>query len=189
MNRASSIRFFKAFAATICILLVVWAAGCAISSRSDSGIPYRAEIEDAANHFKVDPYLVAAVMMTESHGDPNAVSEAGAKGLMQVTDVAVQEMNQKGYVSKWRYWPVRIMDPKVNIRYGTAVLASNLERYGDEKTALAAYNGGTANADRWVEAANGADITTVIDLGETREYVDKVESTKTSLMENCPDAF
>jgi soluble lytic murein transglycosylase-like protein len=77
----------------------------------------------------LDPNLVAALMMTESEGDPNAVSPQGAVGLMQVMGGPV--------------------DPDENIRLGTAELARYLARYGRIDVALAAYNAGPGAVDRY----------------------------------------
>jgi soluble lytic murein transglycosylase-like protein len=77
----------------------------------------------ACERYKVDPNLIAALMMTESGGNPQALSHAGARGLMQIID------------GPW--------DPAENIRLGTAIMADNLRRYGGRvELALAGYNAG-----------------------------------------------
>jgi len=77
----------------------------------------------ASDRYKIDPNLIAALMMTESGGHENALSPVGAVGLMQIM-----------------YGP---WDPETNIRQGTAILASNLRRYsGRVDLALAGYNAG-----------------------------------------------
>lgn len=77
----------------------------------------------ATDRYKVDPNLIAALMMTESEGNPNALSSAGAVGLMQIMG------------GPW--------DPAENIRLGTAIMADNLRRYGGRvDLALAGYNAG-----------------------------------------------
>ena len=77
----------------------------------------------AADRYKGDPNLIAALMMTESEGNPNALSSADAVGLMQIIG------------GPW--------DPAENIRLGTAILADNLRRYdGRVDLALAGYNAG-----------------------------------------------
>lgn len=76
----------------------------------------------AARRQQVDPNLVAALMLTESGGDPNAVSPMHAIGLMQVLDGPT--------------------DPEANIEQGVAMLAGHLRRFGAVNLALAAYNAG-----------------------------------------------
>jgi soluble lytic murein transglycosylase len=65
-----------------------------------------------------------------------------------------------------------LYDPEINVRYGSWYLRHLLEKYGDERTALAAYNAGQDNVDRWT--ANGGGIR----FSETRHYVKRVEELK-----------
>jgi soluble lytic murein transglycosylase len=62
-----------------------------------------------------------------------------------------------------------LYDPELNVRYGSWYLHHLMTKYGDERLALAAYNAGQQNVDRW--RANGQEI----QFPETRAYVDKVE--------------
>jgi soluble lytic murein transglycosylase len=67
-----------------------------------------------------------------------------------------------------------LYDPEINIRYGSWYLRHLLDVYGgDERTALAAYNAGRQNVDRWRSEGRG------IAFAETRHYVDRVEHLKT----------
>jgi soluble lytic murein transglycosylase len=61
-----------------------------------------------------------------------------------------------------------LYDPEINVRYGSFYLRRLLRKYGDTRLALAAYNAGQTNVDRW--RAEGDDIR----FPETREYVDEV---------------
>jgi soluble lytic murein transglycosylase len=65
-----------------------------------------------------------------------------------------------------------LYDPELNVRYGAWYLQHLLRKYGDERLALAAYNAGQLNVDRWRRA--GQDI----QFPETRAYVEKVERLK-----------
>jgi soluble lytic murein transglycosylase len=65
-----------------------------------------------------------------------------------------------------------LYDPEINVRYGSWYLRHLLDKYDDERTALAAYNAGQRNVDEW--RAQGKDI----QFSETREYVDRVEHLK-----------
>ena len=65
-----------------------------------------------------------------------------------------------------------LYDPEINVRYGAWCLRHLLRKYGDERTALAAYNAGQDNVDRW--RRNGLDI----QFPETRAYVNRVEDLK-----------
>jgi soluble lytic murein transglycosylase-like protein len=79
----------------------------------------------AARKHDVDPALIAAVMMTESSGNPTAISPMGAVGLMQVLNGPP--------------------DPEENIDIGVQMLSSHLRRFGSIDLALAAYNAGIGN--------------------------------------------
>lgn len=94
---------------------------------------------------KVDPNLVAALMMTESQGDPQAVSPKGAVGLLQIVGGPT--------------------DPDANIRQGTEILKKNIAKYGRIDLALAAYNAGPGAVDLY----NG-----IPPYRETRDHVFRV---------------
>jgi len=61
-----------------------------------------------------------------------------------------------------------LYDPEINVRYGAFYLRRLLRKYGDMRTALAAYNAGQANVDRWIADGKG------IAFAETRDYVHDV---------------
>jgi soluble lytic murein transglycosylase len=66
-----------------------------------------------------------------------------------------------------------LYNPEINVRYGAWYLRHLLDKYDDnERTALAAYNAGQDNVDRWRAAGSG------IGYAETRAYVDRVEKLK-----------
>ncbi len=96
--------------------------------------PYKAEVMEASREHKVDPALVYAVMRAESNYNPNAISEKGAVGLMQI-------MPDTG-----RRFGIKEKDLKVpakNIGTGVKYLAELLEMFeGDLRLAIAAYNAG-----------------------------------------------
>jgi len=65
-----------------------------------------------------------------------------------------------------------LLDPELNVRYGSWYLRHLLDKYGDERTALAAYNAGQQNVDGWRRSGGG------IRFAETRHYVSRVEKLK-----------
>ena len=83
----------------------------------------------AAARSGLDPNLVAALMMTESGGDPNAISPAGAVGLMQIMGGP--------------------RDPAVNVDQGATILAGHVARFGRHDLALAAYSAGAGAVERY----------------------------------------
>jgi soluble lytic murein transglycosylase len=134
-------------------------------------LPLRHEdvIRQQAQEKHVDAALIAAVIYTESKFSDQE-SEAGARGLMQITPQAAHFIERQSGVTTFRLSD--LSDPEINIRYGTFLLHELLERYdGDEAAALAAYNAGPGNADKW----GGADLTVEeIPFPETRAYVEDV---------------
>jgi soluble lytic murein transglycosylase len=113
--------------------------------------------------------LIAAVIYAESKFR-DETSEAGARGLMQITPetAAVIEDLSGGQT----FVLEDLSDPDINIRYGTFYLRYLLDRYdGNEVAALAAYNAGQAHVDEW----GGADLDLEdIAFPETRGYVEEV---------------
>ncbi len=82
---------------------------------------------------KLDPKLVASIIVVESRGNPTAISGAKSVGLMQIhvpTWGSVVDFTEKNP-----------FDPEVNIDLGTTILADYIKRYKDTDTALAAYEG------------------------------------------------
>jgi soluble lytic murein transglycosylase len=71
-----------------------------------------------------------------------------------------------------RFQTQDLLDPEINIRYGSWYLANLFRKYGNERLVLAAYNAGQGNVDRW--RAEGKEIA----FSETRAYVSRVEHLK-----------
>ena len=134
-------------------------------------LPLRHEdvIRQQAREKGVDAALIAAVIYSESKF-ADQESSAGARGLMQITPEAARYIERKSGGTTFRMSD--LADPELNIRYGTFLLRELLERYeGDEAAALAAYNAGPGNADKW----GGADLAVAdIPFPETRAYVEEV---------------
>lgn len=131
---------------------------------------YEAIVRGHAKNYRLDPALIAAVIYQESRFDPGARSSKGAIGLMQLLpDTALGIAARTGGTS---FRIDDLYDPEINVRYGAWYLRHLLDKYGDEKLALAAYNAGQANVDRWLDAGQG------IAFAETRRYVERVEELK-----------
>jgi soluble lytic murein transglycosylase len=129
----------------------------------------------------VDAALIAAVIYSESKFS-DATSSAGARGLMQITPEAAEEIERLSGGTTFRLDD--LSDSEINIRYGTFLLRELLDRYdGDEAAALAAYNAGPGNADKW----GGADLNVSdIPFPETRAYVEEVLEKQVAYREKYP---
>jgi soluble lytic murein transglycosylase len=159
-------------AAALGLLLGVMVA----SGRFDDAIqeltlPLRHEdiIRQQAAEKEVDAALIAAVIYSESKFD-DATSPAGARGLMQITPEAANEIERLSGGTSFNIDD--LSDPEINIRYGTFFLRELLDRFdGDVAAALAAYNAGPSNAEEW----GGSGLTvSEIPFPETRAYVEEV---------------
>jgi soluble lytic murein transglycosylase len=150
-------------------------------------LPLRHEdiIRQQAREKNLDPALVAGVIYTESRFR-DQTSNAGAKGLMQLTPATARFVEHLSGGSTFQISD--LSTPQVNIAYGTYYLRYLLDRYGDnEALALAAYNGGEGNVDRWVDAARQEGKALSIDaipFGETRAYVRSVQSAARQYRDN-----
>jgi len=138
-------------------------------------LAYSDVIRAQAAQKHLDPALIAAVIDAETKFDPRP-SSAGAEGPMQIMPQTAEFLAKRsgGYA-------FRVSDlntPAVNIAYGSYYLRYLLDRYGQSKVlALAAYNAGESNVDRWeaqASARGGALAIARIPFPETRAYVAKV---------------
>ena len=124
---------------------------------------------------ELDPALVAAVIYAESKFDPRP-SPTGARGLMQLEPQTAQYIARRSGGTAFK---VSDLDtPRVNIAYGTYYLRELIDHYGgDVALALAAYNAGQANVDRWLADARARGHPLMlgqIPFPETRLYVQRV---------------
>lgn len=138
-------------------------------------VKYEEYVTHYAEEYGLQPSLVYAVIRTESHFDPQAVSSVGAKGLMQLMDVTYQWV--QGRLPEEAETASDVFDPETNIRYGCHYLQYCFSRFSDQRAAIAAYNAGVGRVSGWLEdsrySADGA-VLTVIPLEETRNYVESV---------------
>jgi soluble lytic murein transglycosylase len=140
-------------------------------------LDYVVRLEDVARGAEIDPLFLAALVRQESFWDPEAVSIAGAVGLTQVMPATGEAIAATIGPDPWT--PADLRLPGVSLAFGAYYLGAQIERYGSEYVALAAYNAGPANAGDWEAATAGgslAEFVEVIDIGETKHYVEQVLS-------------
>jgi soluble lytic murein transglycosylase-like protein len=114
-----------------------------------------AHLVELSRQHGIDPALVRAVVSAESRGRPDALSRAGAIGLMQLMPATAANLQ----VDPW--------DPLQNLRGGVAYLAGLLRAYGTPRLALVAYNAGPQHADR---VRGGV----AVPYRETRQYLEAI---------------
>jgi soluble lytic murein transglycosylase len=131
---------------------------------------YSSIVRVHARNYDLDASLLAAVIEQESKFRADAKSSAGAIGLMQLQPATAKGIAIRTGGSKFVLSD--LYDPELNIRYGSWYLHHLMVKYGDERLALAAYNAGQQNVDRWRAAGEG------VQFSETRAYIDKVERLK-----------
>ena len=141
-----------------CTPAVAWSAGTATSEQPAARDPYAAHIAEASQRFGVPEHWIRAVLEVESDGNPEAVSAAGAVGLIQVMPETWKELRIRYGLNADPF------DPHNNILAGTAYLREMFDRYGDITGMLVAYNTGPARYDAYLE-----DCRTL--PAETRIYV------------------
>lgn len=191
-RRGSFLRWYRALPLIIVLIfgLVSFAFTFAPSLLFKSMYPLRYEDEitaSAATH-GVDPYLVAAVIRSESSWDPEASSHQGACGLMQLMPETAQDMVAKGLVDGKRYSYENLEDPAINIEYGCAYLSYLLTYFnGATDRAIAAYNAGMGNVDGW--AKQDKLLHNAITFPETQAYLVRVNMAKARYQELYPQAF
>ncbi len=132
-------------------------------------------IRKQAREKRLDPSLIAGVIYAESKFN-DSTSSAGALGMMQLLPSTADFIAQRS--GGTRFTTADLATPDINIAYGSWYLRYLLDRYGgDVVLALAAYNGGMGNVDRWVAeaGARGRRLqVSDIPFPETRAYVQRV---------------
>lgn len=155
----------------VAVLSVVLLADVFQKGIQEVTLPLRHEnvIRQQAEEKQVDAALIAAVIYSESRFS-DQTSEAGARGLMQITPETAREIEKLSGGTEFVLDD--LSDPDLNIRYGTFYLRHLLDRFdGDQVAALAAYNAGPGNAESWGGSPMKVED---IDYEETRAYVQAV---------------
>ncbi len=137
---------------------------------------YYDTIELFSRRYSVDPILVLSIIRQESGFVAKALSPVSARGLLQLMPATGRELARRAGVSLGSV--DRLYDPTVSIQLGCIYLKEMIDRYGGQtEKALAAYNGGPGNADRWGRKVPGQDpavFVSNIGFRETKSYVLKV---------------
>jgi len=135
-------------------------------------IKYYNEIVNASEKYNLDPYLLLSIIKAESNFKTDAVSSKGASGLMQLTQQTAAWCS-----IKMDYEYTDIFDTKTNIDLGTFYFSYLLEKYESKELAIAAYNAGHGNVDKWLsnsEFSENGETLNKIPFPETDKYLKKI---------------
>ncbi|MEG0766919.1 MAG: lytic transglycosylase domain-containing protein [Clostridia bacterium] len=138
---------------------------------------YRDLVEAYASKQGLDPAFVAAIILKESSFKPDAISEIGARGLMQLMPDTAEWVAHK-LDEDATYSFDRMFDPETNIRYGTWFLGYLQRKFQNDPVKMAAgYHAGGGRVSEWLAnpaySANGKSLDT-IPYQDTDRYVQRV---------------
>jgi soluble lytic murein transglycosylase len=139
---------------------------------------YSVHIGNYSQQYGLSPFLVSAVIKTESNFKPYAKSSKNAYGLMQITsstgEWAAGEMGIDNFTTQ------QLLEPEYNIRMGCWYLDNLKKEFdGDMDLVLAAYNGGRGNVQKWLsnsEHSKDGKNLYYIPFKETDKYVKRVKA-------------
>ena len=159
----------------ILILFVVCYLSIAYQT-SRSKINYQEEIYEYSEKYNVDPLLTASIIKVESDYNKDAKSNQGAQGLMQLLD---ETASHAADLTNKEFYPDKLSDVEYNLDLGIAYYDYLYRYYNNRDLALAAYNGGVGNVDKWIDEGliDPVDPNTQnIPFEETRQYVTKIDA-------------
>lgn len=154
-------------------------------------VAYQEEIRHSAEEFSLDPYLVLSIMRCESSFKPEAVSNRGAIGLMQVMPDTGEWIAHKLDLDD-SYLESQLYEPALNVRFGCWYLQFLSGRFSNNiKQMVAAYNAGHRAVENWLEdpqyAQNGELM--VIPYESTSIYYDRVMAAYEAYTSLYPNLF
>lgn len=137
---------------------------------------YEEYVITSAQDFNIDENLIFAIIKNESNFENKISSSKGAQGLMQLMETTAVEVAESIGISEYD-----ISNPEINIKLGTSYYAYLYSKYKNDGLALAAYNAGSGNVDKWIANGilqkDGSDLEN-IPFKETNMYVRKVLQTE-----------
>jgi soluble lytic murein transglycosylase len=162
--------------AGVVIISLITAAAAPIfwANRIKSAVYYDTVTEYGAK-YGADPLLVFAVITVESRFKPEAVSRAGAVGLMQIMPGTGEILAEE--VGYGNYSVDMLNDPEINIRLGTYYVAKLRRKYDSDVLTLAAYNAGEGRIDSYLTTSStspGNVLPSDLPWAETERYVRSV---------------
>ena len=137
-------------------------------------VRYDEFVETYTTAHKLEKSFIYAVIKCESSFDPNAVSNVGARGLMQIMPETYRWLQSK---TGDKDGEEQLFDPETSIRYGCMLYEILLRQFGDERVAVCAYHAGMGNVEKWLQNPQYSDDGKTlknIPFPATAHYADKV---------------
>lgn len=135
---------------------------------------YEEYVQEYSKEYEIDSNLIYAIIKAESNFNEHAISNRGAKGLMQLMYTTAVDVAE---IIKFEIDEEKVLEPRYNIMIGTKYISMLLDKYQNIALALAAYNAGSGNVDKWIADGtlneNGDNIQN-IPFKETNNYVRKI---------------
>lgn len=175
-------KIIKAIGKVLCFILLAILLLFVISyltiayQASRTRISYQDEIYEYSEKYNVDPLLTASIIKVESDFDKGAESHQGAQGLMQLLDDTAKHAAD---LTGKEYYPDKLSEVDYNLDLGIAYYDYLYRYYNNRDLALAAYNGGIGNVDKWIEEGVVDPVDPDpqdIPFEETRQYVVKIDA-------------
>ena len=109
---------------------------------------YSEYVSKYSQQYNVEENLIYAIIKAESNFKANAISHQNAKGLMQLMEPTAKDVAKRFGIE---LTDDNILEPETNINIGTKYISTLLDKYGSVEVALAAYNAGSGNVDKWIQ--------------------------------------
>ena len=175
LKKVDSMKFIKKLMAFVLVIMVIF--GVVMGVYTLYPLKYTEYIRTVSEETGIDKYLIASIIRAESNYDEKALSNAGAKGLMQLTDETAAFCAEKMGIE---LNDGDVFNPEINIRLGVYYYKRVLELFDyDETLAIAAYNAGEGRVRAWLSnesySSDGKTLD-VIPSKETENHIKKIEN-------------
>jgi len=124
----------------------------------------------------LNPYVIWALMTVESSYNPDSVSRANARGLLQVIPKTGELISER--LDHWDFGPSNLMNPELSVEFGCYYFSELMAKFhGQELLAFSAYNAGPHQMARWLEGRGDLPLDAFIEtipFEQAREYTKKV---------------
>lgn len=139
-------------------------------------IKYEELVEKYAEENAVDKFLIYAIIKTESDFKPDAESNLGARGLMQIMEPTFEWIRYRFGDSDDLAYDL-MYEPEQNIRYGSYLIAYLINYFDSVELAICAYHAGIGNVDSWLQNpdySKDGEKLDVVPISDTEYYLEKV---------------